>query len=719
MKIAVVYNRDSQNVINLFGLPNREKYGKTAIKRIVDALKQFGHQVRDIEADKDFIDKLEKFMPRVLKNERPGMVFNLSYGIQGQARYTHVPGILEMVGIPYVGSGPLAHSLALDKVVAKMIFIQNGLPTPQFAVLNHTDKTLPDLQYPLIVKPKNESVSMGIRVVENEDDLREAARDIFENFHNQPVLVEHYIEGREINVGLIGNDPPEAFPPCEIVFGGTGPRIFTIEDKKGNSGRDIGHRCPADIGDELSRTARDLAVKAFSVLGCYDTARVDMRLDRDGKVYILELNSLPSLGEYGSYVAAAARVGLDFPKLINRLVETACTRYFGTPAPPLIHARETDPEKLVFSFLTQRRDLMEKRLEEWVHVSSRTSDPVGNNTAVARLDRTMHELKMQKADEFTDKRAVWTWETRQGFAGGTLFMGHFDVPLEQDMPVQAFHRDPEWLYGEGIGMSRAPLVMIEFALRALRYCRKLNNMPVGVLYYLDEGKDCRYSADIIRSAAARARRVFVLRPGSPGNHIRIQRRGIRKFHLVVESRPKRVGSQRKAPEALIWFNEKCALLSKLASRKNRISVAAVDVRTDAFRMFLPHRVQATILLSYLDHKLADQTEVEMGEVFGRNEIKWFLRKVSDRPPMKERRINLQLARALERVARVWDIPLEQESSLLPSIGGLVPATIPVVCGVGPLARDLYTPQESVQRVSLIQRTLLMAQYLAAHGGDAG
>ena len=74
-------------------------------------------------------------MPRVVKGERPGMVFNVSYGIQGQARYTHVPSILEMMGIPYVASGPLAHSLALDKVVTKVILVQQGLPTPEFAVL--------------------------------------------------------------------------------------------------------------------------------------------------------------------------------------------------------------------------------------------------------------------------------------------------------------------------------------------------------------------------------------------------------------------------------------------------------------------------------------------------------------------------------------------------------------------------------------------------------
>ena len=110
MKVAVVFNRESKKVINLFGMPNQEKYGKKAIKRILDSLKKGGHQAVAFEGDKDLIDNLENFMPKVISGERPGLVFNLSYGVQGQARYTHVPGILEMVGIPYVGSGPLAHS---------------------------------------------------------------------------------------------------------------------------------------------------------------------------------------------------------------------------------------------------------------------------------------------------------------------------------------------------------------------------------------------------------------------------------------------------------------------------------------------------------------------------------------------------------------------------------------------------------------------------------
>lgn len=141
MKIAVVYNRDRGNAINLFGTPNRETIGLKTISRLTTALKAGGYSVIALEGDKDLVNRLEEFVPRVVKGERPGLVFNVSYGIQGQARYTHVPSILEMVGIPYVASGPLAHSLCLDKVVTKMILRQHGLPTPDFRRAEHARRT--------------------------------------------------------------------------------------------------------------------------------------------------------------------------------------------------------------------------------------------------------------------------------------------------------------------------------------------------------------------------------------------------------------------------------------------------------------------------------------------------------------------------------------------------------------------------------------------------
>jgi D-alanine-D-alanine ligase len=711
MKIAVVYNRESKSVINLFGMPNRELIGMKTIQRLTNALKVGGHQVVALEGDKSLIDRLEEFMPRAVKGERPGMVFNVSYGIQGQARYTHVPSILEMVGIPYVASGPLAHSLALDKVVTKMILRQHDLPTPKFAVLESPDAPVPgELRYPLIVKPKNEAVSFGLKVVHDESELRDGARVIFDKFR-QPVLAEEYIEGREVNVGLLGNAPPEAFPPVELSFGTDGPAVYTYEDKTGASGRTIAQICPAPIGAELTERAQDIARRAFSALGCADCARVDMRLDKAGKLYILEVNSLPSLGEHGSYLVGAARVGLDFTKFVNRLVEVASARYFGTPNPPALDPKAKDPSAQVFAYITERRDRIEKRLREWSRLSSRTSDPVGLRETVRGVDRMCGELGLRKVESLTDERSVHTWETDRGFEGGTLFLGHLDVPLSADVHPAAFRREPEWIYGEGVASAKAPLVILEHALRALRQQRRLRRLPVGICYYTDEGADCRYSGEIIQEAASRANRVLVLRPGLENHSIVTQRRGQRKYRLIVEDKPRRPGTARKRPDLIRWLGLKLDELAKLGSQKELVSVSALEVKTSAFPLLLPHRVHGTILLTYLHDTVADRVDSEMRAVLGKSGPRWSLKLISDRPPMKERRASARLLRELQEIGAKWDIPVEGGSSVWPSAAGLVPVSVAVVCGVGPKAKDLHTPQEAVGRIELVERTLLVAEYL--------
>lgn len=668
--------------------------------------------MKSFEGDKDLIDRLEEFMPRVMKGERPGMVFNLSYGIQGQARYTHVPGMLEMLGLPYVGSGPLAHSLALDKVVSKMLFVQHGLPTPEFAVLEASGFEIPaDLKFPLIVKPKNEAVSFGIRICRSEKGLREGAEAIFEKF-NQPVLVERYIAGREINVGLLGNNPPDAFSPAEIIFGEGGPRIYTYEDKTRSSGREIKVECPANIEPEIAEKAQQIATRAFGVLGCYDCARVDMRLDDNGDLYILEVNSLPSLGEHGSYVTGAAVAGLDFAGLCNRLVEVASARYFGTPSPPELIGTKKPAGERIFGYLTERRDEIEKQLEKWTLRRSRTADPVGIKAAVAEMSGQLKSLGLKPAGGFADERTVWTWQSNAGFHKGTLLIAHIDVPMEPSVATQGFHRDPEWIYGEGVGSSRAPLVSMLFALRALRNSRQMHRTPLGVLLYSDEGYDCRYSHELIRSATAEARNVLIVFPGNFGDHVVTSRRGQRRLRLYVTGEPLRLGKATKKTDVLRWLFKRLESCAMLSSRKERIAVSTIGVQTHNLPMLLPHEVTATIMVTYPDDAVADRTERGIRELLkeGRG-VKWRLETVSSRPPMKERRGNLRLARELKEVADAWEIPLRREGSVWPSVAGLVPASAGVVCGIGPVTRDLYTPNESVDRTSLLQRTLLLAEFL--------
>lgn len=710
MKVAVIYNRESQKVINLFGVPNREKYGLSTIDRILNALKKGGHQAIALEGDKDLVDNLEKFMPRVLKGERPGIAFNLSYGIQGQARYTHVPSILEMVGIPYVGSGPLAHSLALDKVVAKMIFVQEGIPTPEYAVLQASGFSLPDMDFPLIVKPKNEAVSFGIKVVNNEEELREAAQVIFDQFQ-QPVLVEQYIDGVEINVGILGNSPAEAMLPAQISFGSDGPKIYTYEDKVKTSGRNVGAVCPADIDEDTTARAQEIAIKAFNALGCYDCARIDMRIDSDGNIYVLEVNSLPSLGESASYVLAAKHMGLEFNDLVNRLVEVASARYFGTPTPPMMDDTEVSSDDLIFNYLTGERDNIEKCVQDWCMVSSRSNDNVGVLSAVDTMSERFQKLGLRQVREFSNNRYTFCWETKAGMENGILLLGHIDVPINPYLAFEAFRSDPEFLYGEGIASSRAPLAMLEYSLQSLKQIDELDSLHLGIMYYSDEGRDCVDSEDVIKKACMLAKKVLILRPGNAPDKVITSRRGQRSYKLIVEGEPKRLGAKGRKPDLLRVLYSKLDQLSKLSLRKEKLAVSAVDIKTEAHPGMIPHRAIVQIQMTYPTNEKGTQLEKQLKSILNGDDLKWKLAKQSDRPPMTDKKSNIRLLNTLNDIAMQWDIPLSKESSLMPSVAGLVPRSISVVCGLGPVAHNLYTSREAIERISLVQRTLLLSQLL--------
>lgn len=713
MKIAIVYNRDSKAVINLFGVPNREKYGLQTIRKVRDALKAGGHQVRIFEGDKHLITNLEEFMPAVISGERPGLVFNLSYGIQGTARYTHVPAMLEMIGIPYLGSGPETHAIALDKVVTKMLLTQHGLPTPKFAVIENPDSELSEvLRYPLIVKPKDEAVSFGLKIVKNTLELREGVENIYGMFKS-PTLVEEFIEGREINVALLGNDPVEALPPVELLFG-EGEPIYTYEDKTNKSGREIHKVCPAPLSDDVAQKLQSMAIRAFKSLGCYDGARVDFRLDKKDNPYILEVNSMASLGPGGSFVFAAEKIGLDYSALANRFVEIAGKRYFGPGFTTRISRKSGSKEQAIFSFLTHNRDRIEQELKVWTNTTSRTGDVAGIHFVVRKLGERLEALKLSPVDEFTDGTSAWTWQSRGGFADGTLIVVSLDVPELQGSYPTYFRREPEWLIGEGIASSRAGIVCSLRAFDALRSVRKLGPAKVGLFAYSDEGDGMRFSRHIFHKAARQARQVILLKPGSREGVMIHQRRGIRKYRVIAEGKPLRPGHRSTDVEVLTWFLQKGGEVKGFSRPTQRISVSLQDIHTERFSMLAPHRISSLVSVSYLEEKKADQAETRIRDLF-RSETKGIalrVEKISERPSFSRKDRGGPMVNTLKTLCEDWKLPFGLDSSLLPSPAGEVPKETPAICGFGPASRGLFTPGEAVHRGELLQRTLLLALFLA-------
>ena len=327
MKIAVVHNRDNSGVINRFGQVCPEKYGERAINAVVGALQRAGHVVQLCEGDVTLFQALDEFMPTSPECEPTGIVFNMAYGIQGNCRYTHVPAMLEMAGVPYTGSDPLGHALALDKVITKDLLRQAGIPTPNYCVMRNGDDSAAGVRFPVIVKPRHESTSFGLRLVTEPEDLR-AAVDAIVQQYQQDALVEEYIEGREVCVGLLGNDTDiEVFPLVEQDFGDRSLRLVTWEDKSHKGTLEPQKICPANINKELEERLREISLATFRACHCRDYARVDIRIDEEGHPYVLEINSMASLGPTGSYVLAAQTAGYTMDGLVTRILGVASSRY--------------------------------------------------------------------------------------------------------------------------------------------------------------------------------------------------------------------------------------------------------------------------------------------------------------------------------------------------------------------------------------------------------
>jgi D-alanine-D-alanine ligase len=294
------------------------------LQAIREAIASYGHEVVDLEATAD--------LPLQLASTPVDVVFNIAEGFKGRSRESQVPSLLELLGIPYTGSDPSALSVSLDKALAKRMVRTHGILTPDYLVMHTGKERLPrELGFPLLVKPVAEGTSKGVTrksVVSDEGELREVAREMIAKYR-QPALAEQYISGREFTVGLLGERRPRVLPPMEIVFlDATNPTpIYSFEMKQDWS-REIRYEVPARLGerelDRLERAARE----TFSALGCRDVARIDFRIDPEGRIFFIECNPLPGLTPgWSDLVLIAQAAGIEYRALIGEILSFAVRRH--------------------------------------------------------------------------------------------------------------------------------------------------------------------------------------------------------------------------------------------------------------------------------------------------------------------------------------------------------------------------------------------------------
>ncbi|HHX28334.1 MAG: D-alanine--D-alanine ligase family protein [Bacillota bacterium] len=298
---------------------------ESTVAAVASALRAHGHEVQLIEGNDTAYLKL-------LSN-RLDIVFNMCEGLRGESRESHIPSMLEMLGIPYTGSGVLTLALTLDKPLSKKVLSYHGIPTPGFRVLTSGDEIdVAGMEFPLFVKPAHEGSSIGVSsnsYCRDMNELRSETERLL-TLYRQPVLVEEYLPGREFTVGILGNKNPVIFPVLEINFDAIPvdhARVYSRQFKADWSD-DVYYMCPAPIPEDLEALVTETALRTYRALDCRDLARVDLRLDRDGVPNVMEVNPLPGLSPgFSDYPRIAEKGGWSYTDLINGILACALRRH--------------------------------------------------------------------------------------------------------------------------------------------------------------------------------------------------------------------------------------------------------------------------------------------------------------------------------------------------------------------------------------------------------
>jgi D-alanine-D-alanine ligase len=295
------------------------------VSAIADALRELGHQVEELGDGRELAERLLA--------SPPDFVFNMAEGQGvGRAREARVPALLEMLGIPYTGSDPLTLAVTLDKDCAKRLVRSAGVAVPEGRTVHAGSSPAANgfapFRFPVIVKPAWEGSSKGIRskcLVERPDDLGATVESLGGDYR-QPVLVEEYVEGDELTVGLLGNGPPRILGVMRITPRNPQRNFIYGLDVKRDFLRQVEYECPARLPEKVLRAVGEAAVASFEVLGCRDVARIDFRL-RDGVPYFLEANPLPGLNPETSDLVIMARLcGWSHSRLVHAIWEAAQRR---------------------------------------------------------------------------------------------------------------------------------------------------------------------------------------------------------------------------------------------------------------------------------------------------------------------------------------------------------------------------------------------------------
>ncbi len=303
---------------------------KKEIKKIRSGLRKYYGKVRTLAIDRDVQKTIKK-----INSFRPDIIFNFVESVEGIASYEYcMAGLFELLGFQYTGNLPSCLGNCLNKSRTKNILRSFGISTPASFTVKKSEKvTAKDIKltYPLILKLLNEDASIGISEFSVVKNFRSLSKHLqfLQNTYRQDVLIEEYIEGRELNVAILGRT---ALPVSEIIFKGLPdqlPKIVTYDGKWMQDStyfRFTNPQCPARLNKRLLKRVEEISLAAFDAMNCRDYARVDLRLDKNNIPYVIEVNPNPDISTDSGFARAAKAAGMEYPELLFFISQLASSR---------------------------------------------------------------------------------------------------------------------------------------------------------------------------------------------------------------------------------------------------------------------------------------------------------------------------------------------------------------------------------------------------------
>ena len=530
--------------------------------------------------------------------------------------------------------------------------------------------------------------------------------------------MERFIPGREFAVGLLGNNPVEAFPVVEIDLDNDPNAIQTLENKKHSPRRKI---CPADLPNEVAAEIQRLSIEAFKALQLKDFARVDIRVTAEGEINVLEVNSMASLGPNGSYPHAASVAGYDYTALVNRMLDVAVLRYYTATefaSNGSAHEQKIPLPVRIRSFLRGREQTIEALLKYMVNTNSYVRNVEGVNRLSNLLKKELSQLGFahEAYPQLEVGNILYFTNTDDGSCD-TLLLANLDngtPPSEHEY----FQVSEQRLLGTGIWENKGGLAVMVAALRALRFARLLRKLSIGILLTSDDALQGKFAREIISRKSLAAKYVLGLHGAFLDGGIVTSRSGAGSYQCHV--RAVNIDDAAAVAAATSLFTRMISAWADLSEPEHGLVItpSALTMESNITDPYVHATTQLSIRFN--DSAQMDCIDTRLRKLLPRPKRKQLQIEFEGgmrRPPMVKTERVLGLWQLVSRIAGTLDISMREEPRWSSADICFADASRYLIDGLGAVGAKPEKKTEFILRHSLLERSALLAILLSELKGQ--